>query len=271
MKEALATLQKWYKDGIIDPEFVTGENKGGYWATSQDFENGKVGVTGMALSTHWNPPLAEGAAGGACYESFIALNPDTKWGETIDIGPSLTGPEGKSGCHCWGAFGTEGWGITTKGAEDPRKVEKILEICEAMAGDFDFWERQSYGIEGENYTVDTSGSIIVKEPYNETTEAAKAGLGVLKVGSNPDFVKKTNPLLYDFMDKYKNTGYSDILVPQTEASAMYLEDLKTFTLDTYIKIITGEQPVDSFDDFVAKFNEQGGQAIIDEVNSMLAK
>ena len=269
MKEALATLQKWYKDGLIDPEFVTGENKGGYWATSQDFENGKVGVTGMALSTHWNPPLAEGAAGGACYESFIALNPDTKWEETIDIGPAITGPEGKSGTHCWGAFGTEGWGITTKGAEDPKKVEKILQICEAVAGDFDFWKRMSYGVEGEHFTVDESGSLIVKEPYNETTEAAKAGLGVLKLGANPDFVKESNPLVYDFMDKYRSTGYSDILGPQTEASAMYLEDLKTITLDTYIKIITGEQSVDSFDDFVTKFNEQGGQAIVDEVNSML--
>lgn len=97
----------------------------------------------------------------------------------------------------------------------------------------------------------------------------KAGLGVLKLGANPDFVKESNPLVYDFMDKYRSTGYSDILVPQTEASAMYLEDLKTFTLDTYIKIITGEQSVDSFDDFVTKFNEQGGQAIVDEVNSML--
>lgn len=269
MKEALALLQKWFKDGIIDPEFVTGENKGGYWATSQDFENGKVGVTGMALSTHWNPPLAEGGAGGACYESYLALNPDTKWGETIDIGPSITGPEGKSGTHCWGAFGTEGWGITSKGAQDPKKVEKILEISEAMAGDFDFWKRAAYGVEGEHYTVDPSGSLVVKEPYNEMSEAAKAGLGVLKVGANPDFVKKANPLVYAFMDKYHNTGYSDILVPQTDASSMYLEDLKTYSLDTYIKIITGEASVDSFDDYTAKFNEQGGQAIIDEINSLI--
>ena len=55
MKDALERLQKWYKDGIIDPEFITGENTGGYWAVSQAFNNGKVGVTGMALSQHWLP------------------------------------------------------------------------------------------------------------------------------------------------------------------------------------------------------------------------
>lgn len=74
---------------------------------------------------------------------------------------------------------------------------------------------------------------------------------------------------YEFMDKYKSTGYADVLVPQTEASAQYLADLKTFTLDPYIKIITGEASVDRFDEFVLRFNELGGQQILDEINGML--
>lgn len=269
MKEALATLQKWYADGVIDPEFVTGENKGGYWAASQDFENGKVGVTGMALSSHWNPPLVEGAAGGACYNSYMAMNPDAVFGETFDIGPSIVGPEGRSGTHCWGAFGTEGWAITTKGAEDQRKVDAILAICETINADYDFWKFMSYGVEGKHFAVNELGAYYMLEPYTNTSETAKAGLGVLKLGANPDFGKQSNPLLYAFMDKYKDTGYADILVPQTEASAQYLADLKTFTLDTYIKIITGEADINSFDDFVKRFNERGGEQIIDEIKSIM--
>ena len=53
MKEALAKLREWYKEGLIDPEFITGENKSGYWAVSQDFDNSKVGVTGMSMANHW--------------------------------------------------------------------------------------------------------------------------------------------------------------------------------------------------------------------------
>ncbi|MNW18704.1 hypothetical protein D3C71_2183690 [compost metagenome] len=49
MKEGLKLLAKWYKDGVIDPEFVTGENKGGYWATSHAFINNRVGVTGNVM------------------------------------------------------------------------------------------------------------------------------------------------------------------------------------------------------------------------------
>ena len=37
LKEALAILARWYKDGVLDPEFITGENIGGYWALSHAF------------------------------------------------------------------------------------------------------------------------------------------------------------------------------------------------------------------------------------------
>ena len=53
MKEALTYLRKWYKDGVIDPEFVTGENKGGYKHLSHAFINGKIGMTSMGNYYHW--------------------------------------------------------------------------------------------------------------------------------------------------------------------------------------------------------------------------
>lgn len=36
IKEALTLLNKRYKDGVIDPEFITGENNGGYWALRKE-------------------------------------------------------------------------------------------------------------------------------------------------------------------------------------------------------------------------------------------
>ena len=45
LKEALAYLRKWYADGVLDPEFITGENTGGYWALSHAFIDGKIGVS----------------------------------------------------------------------------------------------------------------------------------------------------------------------------------------------------------------------------------
>ena len=53
MQEALHYLRKWYADGIIDPEFITGENKGGYKHLSHAFINGKIGMTSMGNYYHW--------------------------------------------------------------------------------------------------------------------------------------------------------------------------------------------------------------------------
>lgn len=78
MKEALTKLQQWYKDGLIDPEFVTGENTGGYWAISQAFNNDKIAVTGMVTPYHWLTPESDEIAGGPCWTEFVALHPDTE-------------------------------------------------------------------------------------------------------------------------------------------------------------------------------------------------
>ena len=50
-KEALALVKQLYDDGVLDPEFITGENQGGYWAISHSFVNGRIGVTHSATLT----------------------------------------------------------------------------------------------------------------------------------------------------------------------------------------------------------------------------
>jgi len=270
MKEALATLQKWYKDGVIDPEFVTGENTAGYWALSQAFENGKIGVTGMANITHWNPPLTEGAKGGGVYENFVALNPDTVWGETIDFEPAIEGPEGASGTYSWSSIGAGGFAITTKCAEDERKVAAVCAMVEALSTDKEYATLVKYGIEGKHYEISEETGLPVRiEPYVSGTEYIPEGIFVFALISRNDFFDDPNNPIVQFCEKYETPGYVDLIVPQTEAATQYLTDLTTFALDAYIKIITGEESVDYFDTFVEEFNRLGGQQIIDEINAAI--
>lgn len=271
MKEALAKIQNWYKEGFIDPEFITGENTAGYWATSQAFENGKVGVTGMAMGTHWMPAQEEGKKGGPCYEGFVAMNPEAKWEETVDIGPAIQGPEGKSGTHTWGGFSPVGFGITTKGAEDPRKVDAILAMIEAYSSDPEYALLASWGIEGIHYEKTEDGGVRRLEPFTKPSEYIQDGVAVFMLGSNTELDRSLSKKSFEFSDKYKTTGYQDILVPATEAANQYLTDLKTFTLDAYIKIMTGEESVDYFDTFVQEFNSMGGEQILNEINAEIAK
>lgn len=58
MKQALEVLHKWYVDGVLDPEFVTGENEGGYWAITHKFLNNQIGYTNMGNFYHWLPDMS---------------------------------------------------------------------------------------------------------------------------------------------------------------------------------------------------------------------
>lgn len=271
MKEALTYLSKWYQDGLIDPEFITGENTAGYWATSQAFTNGRVGVTGASMSYHWNPPLVEGAAEGACYADFMSVNPDAVFGETFDLGTAPAGSNGSAGTIEWGAISGNGIAFTTKCVEDENKLDAILNMMESMASNYDDYLLGLYGIEGENYTVDkASGQVTLTDEYTDQAVAVKAGLSVTNVMTkNPDFDKRVNPLLYDFMDKYDGPGYHGALVPVTESNTTYMEDLKKYAQESYIKFITGEMPVDEFDSFVENFNKNGGTVIEEDTNAAI--
>jgi putative aldouronate transport system substrate-binding protein len=271
MKEALKILNKWYKDGVIDPEFITGENTGGYWAVSQAFENGKVGVTGNAMIYHWAPPLYEGHSGGAVYKSFMTVNPDAKFGETFDLGKAPLGPTGKSGVQTWGAVNNGGQVITAKAAKDENKIDFIFGLLNDYYADPEVAALLKYGIEGETYTISADGTYTILPEFAASDASSRAGLNVLAVSGDydPGFVKTWDPKLYEFMDKYKGTGYANARAPQVDAKVKYISDIHRFTVESYMKMITGERPLEYFEEYVSKVLEMGGQQIIDETNAAI--
>jgi putative aldouronate transport system substrate-binding protein len=155
--------------------------------------------------------------------------------------------------------------------EDPRKVDAILAIIEARSTDDDFYTFTTWGVEGKHFEYSEEGVPRRLEPYNKTSEYSKEGVSVFKVGFNSAVESNQEPHSKNFFEKYKTPGYKDILVPPVEAANQYLTDLKTFTLDAYIKFITGEESIDKFDEFVEKFNSLGGEQIINEINAEVAK
>lgn len=272
MKEALAKLQQYYKDGIIDPEFVTGENKGGYWATSHAFINGRVGVTGMVLSTHWNPPLKSKSKGGAVYEEMMAANPDAKFGETFDIGGAVKGPEGKVGTHKWGAVNSNVLVLTTECVKDPAKVNAVLQMIEDSFSDYEYYTLLTRGIEGVHYTIDENGNRVTdKEKFPKTADLRKEGIYILNLIQQPEFRKKQMPEYYEFIEKYDGPGYADARYPKTEAYSKNISALERLTVQTYMDIIIGEKDIDSFDQYVETFKANGGDLIEKEINAQIAE
>ncbi|UUZ90061.1 hypothetical protein LJK87_29185 [Paenibacillus sp. P25] len=268
MKEALALLQKWYKDGLIDPEFVTSENSSGYWAHSQAFYNGRIGLTGKGAHYHWRTeldPANPADKGGGSYEQFKKSQPNG----TVVLGKPAVGPQGKSGTPQWDISSTP-VGITTKAAKDPRKVETLLKMVETAATDFDYYVAIRKGTKDVDYKLESDRYVNLITDSNNPVE--KRGIDIFHVLVANDFYKKINGKFnYDYADKnFKYNGYSPVFVPPVDSYTKYLASLYKLTLETYFKIITGEPPVSAFDDYVQKFRSGGGDAIEKEANEALA-
>lgn len=252
-KEALALLQKWYKDGVIDPEFITGENTGGYVHLSQAFINSRIGVTRGAYY-HYNPPLGEGDKGGQNYVEIKKVNPNA----AFEPGKPPVGPKGKSGTTQAG-YAREPIGLTTQCTKDERKTEAVLKMLDDLYGDEKYAILVRYGIEGEDYAIKNGEIVGIGDDSNSRVK----GLQIFNfLNVPPDLLKKYKKVKYDYADKVASfPGYVSPFIPPTDAGAKNNANLFKLADEAYVAIISGAKSVDSFDEFVKTFRKNGGDEV----------
>lgn len=137
-QEALKVLKAWYDEGIIDPEFITGENSGGYWAISHSFVNHRIGCTVRGNFYHW---ISEGdyqivgedgtlvdVEDGTVAKEFHNANP----GEVIAYGQPVVGPYGDSGVKSWNML-SQIWAFSPELCADTGKFERVMDIMNFCA------------------------------------------------------------------------------------------------------------------------------------------
>lgn len=251
-KEALTVLHNWYEKGIIDKEFITGENHGGYIWLSHSFFNGQIGLTSaqpyhyLTASTDTTDP--ENWA--VCMKEFKGLNPD---GDIV-IGPAPVGPDGKSGTEGWNKTGRLTV-ITTECAKDPRKVDAFLAMLDAYYADMDYARLVNYGIEGKHYENTKYGPIRLMEG----TELRKEGVLQCDFGSTVPFAEAITPEKVKFGEEVTGNGYYRFNAPPVQEFSDVIATLDTLTEKAYFDMITGEKPLDYFDTFVEEFKKAGGE------------
>lgn len=271
-KKALETLQKWYKDGVIDPEFITGEAEGGYWALSQPLNKDKIGYTAAGWFYHWNPEGTVSGTPGRNYSEFKALNPD---GE-LAYGVPLIGPEGKSG-HVHEQPMNLRTHFSKALCEDEERFGRLLEFVDYvngsdMAGDMQPVIINGNGIENKDWEWKTtdSGKKVINCLH-------KPGIiGPMGWGGTFNFVEGNGSLEYqklnadltwadditkDYPDSYVNELYTTL-----DSAGKYKAELDKLLDEGYIAIITGEKPLDYFDEMVKLWYKNGGQEMTDEAN-----
>lgn len=283
-EEALKLIKQLYDDGIIDPEFVTGENQGGYWALSHSFMNGRIGVTHTARYAHYLPELYDDAGNvvsseGACLTEFKAIQGDDA---DVVVGPWLKGPNGDIGGFLRSPASLAG-AILYNGSlnDDPEKLAAIFEIMDLFSTDDDLATLATYGIEGEDYTYAEEGYIIRNsETLPDNVAMNACGIWVMRSLYGPETpfnykmftVNDTSPVsayVTDLKARYAglaNTiGYATAIWDVLPSKGEYSGEVKTYRDETWLNIIQGKTDLD-WDGFVEEWKNRGGQILTEEAN-----
>ena len=252
-KLALAKLHDWYEKGIIDKEFITGENHGGYTWLSHSFMNGRIGLT-CAQPYHYlntDRDLTDEKTWGVCMRELKGLDPDAE----IVIGPAPVGPDGKSGTEGWNLTGRLTC-LTTQAASDPRKVDAFLAMLDAYYADMEYAKLANYGLEGIHFEQTPDGPVRLMEGV----ELRREGVLQCDFGSTVTFAKNVTPEKTEFGHKVTGNGYYRFNIPPVQEFSDVIATLDTLTEQAYFDMITGTKPLDYFDTFVEEFKKAGGEA-----------
>ena len=259
-KEALTVLADWYKQGYIDPEFITGKD------LAPKFTDGKY-----AYMENGNVNALEESNPNSAIASLKKLNPDGK----IAFGPLPKGPKGASGGWSWGSAGNMyAFGVQLQ--KDPEKLKKALEILEACINDEALSVRLSYGVQGKHWDFkngkDLQEGIQQLPPYDDNKKLHEEGIyggGKTFFGGTPDldlYYKYFGLRYVDLYKQYGNKPISDIFgKPDILPSAgKYWGNLKKLKVEAYAKIIRGDVPLSHFETFVKQWNDMGGEQLRQE-------
>ncbi|OUS75087.1 hypothetical protein B1748_19505 [Paenibacillus sp. MY03] len=257
-REALKVLNKWYKDGVIDKEFLTTD----YAKTRQDLANRRSGIIDRGM---WNSySIAIGP-------EFKGQNPDTE----LVVGKPLVGPYGDNAGFSWGVKNNF-VGMGAQVAKDPKKMDKLFEILEAMVSDEEVYKMTYFGVEGEHYDL-VDGVPTPKEQYvNVTERGAKVGASSYYniFGTKSSYMSQFDLSKEQAAFKKQTTegvpAFSSLLTFIVPETSQY-PDLNRIRDEHLIKFIIGEINLDQgFDDFVKLWNSSGGEALTKAVNDRYA-
>lgn len=258
-KEALALLHKWYKEGLIDKDFVITQKK----QVEEKFMNSRVGMIAAGpLDINKDAVVPTG---------LRQAVPDSEISMVILLeGPNghRVAPEGQPGRHIR---------CISSNAKNPELLAKILEWSADEGPNGGFF-LLTYGLEEQHYNYD-------KESDRVRTIVPASGLYREGYGNPVRFLPVTdrrwitNEEALDLLSeqnregnyiKNKFWGSVPAMIDYPDLVASGGARAKLWT-DYQIKIIVGEASIDAFDEFVEKYYQMGGKEIEAQVNEAYKK
>ncbi len=279
MKDALARLAQLYQEGGIDPEFgvkdsakVTEEVAGGKYGISYGrcWNIFQYGIAANEFPTmQWTPvpaPSADDqeslASVGVTYASFFAVNKNYEHPEAIiecanayvDVlyGEHSSDPDYKY--------------LTSQEVNGVMNDNTMFGLIRTLTSD----EETIKALQIISDAVKNNDTSRLGELKAETGKA-EAAIAYLYEGSQEDYqtyhqVKAFMTLAEDYpMERLVLNAFGG----STPTMAEKMGVLSNYENETFIKIIMGEEPVDTFDTFVEEWYRLGGEQILAEINAMV--
>ena len=251
-KEALTTIQRWFKKGLIHPESLTTK-----WAQLvQTWCQGKTGFVDVGT---WYRLLP----GGELYDCIVALK-----GEVQMAWPPK-GPKGKQGYHGWGYAVPPC--LYGKPIENSEKLIKLLEMADILSCD-PYWAAFiAYGPEGKYSERDEMGGLTLKKDYlGKNEKIAEIGLNSLPYFGTPTA---------EIWESWQRKDYAEITKYARTCNVPFLRDLGAFITrvdpdlgkkTTEVQptnnkwewsFISGEASLDKWGDFLKERQAKGGDIL----------
>lgn len=267
-KEFLATMAKWYKEGLIDKDYAT---------TDAKLKDAKVTNNQLGVIT---------AYAGSGIGRYIPLARQNNASFTL---AGIPYPSAKEGQKALGQYSYPFSGIgaaVTTSAKNPEQIVKWLDYKYGEEGHMLF----NFGIEGESYKMDNGypkyTDVILNNP--DKLPIAQAMAKYFQASYSGPFVQDkryieqfyTLPEQRDAQKAWIQADHSKLLPPVTltadesSKTASIMNDVKTYRDEMINKFIMGAEPIENFDKFVKTINGMGiseaikaRQAALDRYNS----
>lgn len=277
MKKGLTKVADMFKKGLIDPQMAVRQ---GDDITSL-IVNGQAGAF---FGPWWAPdyPLNDAKK----------LNPNAQWVPYI----IPTNADGSYTTYTQNPASE--FYVVKKGFEHPELLVKIASVIndKMVYEDYGKQELMDYIKQGVDSGVRPVGILV--NDYNATIDMYKNIDLALKGEKDPeslgadkgnyekckDYLANPNSPSADAWSGYTSRMVSPKLMSETkinEVNPVFFGQTKSMKLkwanlqklqdETFLKIVTGEAPIDSFDDFVATWKSTGGDEITKEVEEAIKK
>lgn len=265
-KEYLKTLNKWYKEGLLDKDFATIDTN----TRGAKMLNGQSGMSWAPSKggvASWNQGLQEKEPGAQVIGApYASLNK----GETVGFGQ--VNPPGSLSCSISSA------------CKDPAGAIRFLDFMFSEEGRL----LLNFGIEGESYEM-VNGEPVIMDTILKSTEmpvlsklnlyatSAEGNAGVATIVDQRFLIEinKDTPIVVEALETWasSSTFENEIpgIVPLSEDSSIYasvMNEVGTYADEMLLKFIMGQESIDDkFEEYVATIEAKG----IDSATEIMQK